>query len=98
GSNPESLAILLKQARDISGPYRKDALQGLGKLKTIQGLIALREIVSNPDDPCQEFTIRILADCGDKDSLPILEKLYRNPQVSESIRRAALKAFEKLTK
>ncbi|MFC1586811.1 HEAT repeat domain-containing protein [Planctomycetota bacterium] len=97
GSNPEALAILLKQARDFSSGYRKDALQALGSRKTIQGLIVLREIAMATKDPCQAFAIRVLADSGDKESLPVLKELCRHPKITDTVRQAAVDAFEKLT-
>ncbi|MFC1587676.1 HEAT repeat domain-containing protein [Planctomycetota bacterium] len=97
GANPEALAGLIILAKDQAHPYRKNVLQTLANLKTIQGAIVLREIAACGNDPCQLAAIKTLADCNDKESLPVLEKLCQDPAVPLKIRQAAREAFKKLT-
>ncbi|MFC1588419.1 hypothetical protein ACFL54_08915, partial [Planctomycetota bacterium] len=98
GSNPEALAMLIKQARDYSNRYRQNVFKQLAKRTTIQGLVVLREVALDTTDPCQVYAIQALLDFGGKDSLPILEKILADPKVSIGTRQAAKEAFEKLTK
>ncbi|MFC1588465.1 HEAT repeat domain-containing protein [Planctomycetota bacterium] len=98
GSNPEALALLLKSARDREHKFRQNVLKSLGKSRAIQGRIVLRAIAVDASDPCQVYAIRTLAESGDKESLPLLEKLYRDNTIPDSTRQAAQEAFEKLTK
>ncbi|MFC1587782.1 hypothetical protein ACFL54_05685 [Planctomycetota bacterium] len=98
GDNPEALAGLIAIARDRKGQsqYRKNILQTLAKLRTIQGSIVLQEIALDNKEPCQAFAVKVLVECGDKEALPILEKLCQNSGVPETTRQAARDAFEKL--
>ncbi|MFC1587729.1 hypothetical protein ACFL54_05410 [Planctomycetota bacterium] len=97
GANPEALVMLIKQAKDYSNRYRKDLFLQLAKRKTILGSKALREVAIDTADPCQIHAIQALSDCGDKESLPTLEKIFNNPEYPKRIQEAALAAFEKLT-
>ncbi|MFC1588411.1 HEAT repeat domain-containing protein, partial [Planctomycetota bacterium] len=98
GANPEALSMLIKMARDKKHKYRQHILQELAALRAIQGLIVLREIAADQQDSCQVFAIRTLAGSGDREALPLLERLCRDPALPKATRGAAREAFDKLAK
>ncbi|MFC1588362.1 HEAT repeat domain-containing protein [Planctomycetota bacterium] len=96
GANPEALAMLIDLARDRKHQFRQNVFLAIARTGSLQGFIVLREFAGDNSDLCQVFAIQTLAEYGDKEAMPLLEKLGRNSTLPEETRQAARDAFEKL--